>query len=274
MVDARNTFRKVTRKIYDFSPEQTQNLTAIIWLYRGQQDRFLKLVNRYLQSTLDSAQNVFDPISRFFKTYDTLAEIVADLGNESKQKYKLLKSDVGEFSATVTVRVETWTNTTLDNTGLQIGAEQLAPMVETSRDLTKQIDQVFKLTEKQVKNQKVRGRGLNRLTKDADEARKAAIEALRQVRYFHKQARWLQERFPDAKLRDIEGLVKLVSHADLEENDWSLTPGRYVGVVPEEDEDFDFEEALRDIHLDLASLNEEAAELAANIHKRFEELGI
>src|SRR5258706_2009577 len=47
MLDARNTYRKVTRKIYDFSPEQMQNLAAIIWLYRGQQQRFLGLVKDY-----------------------------------------------------------------------------------------------------------------------------------------------------------------------------------------------------------------------------------
>jgi type I restriction enzyme M protein len=36
MLDARNVYRKVTRKIYDFSPEQLANLTSIVWLYRGQ----------------------------------------------------------------------------------------------------------------------------------------------------------------------------------------------------------------------------------------------
>ena len=36
MIDARNIYRKVTRKIYDFSPEQEQNILAIVWLYRGQ----------------------------------------------------------------------------------------------------------------------------------------------------------------------------------------------------------------------------------------------
>ena len=41
MLDARNVYRKVTRKIYDFSPEQMQNLAAIVWLYRGQRERFL-----------------------------------------------------------------------------------------------------------------------------------------------------------------------------------------------------------------------------------------
>jgi type I restriction enzyme M protein len=69
-------------------------------------------------------------------------------------------------------------------------------------------------------------------------------------------------------------LVKLVSRAEIEAHDWSLTPGRYVGVAPEEvDEDFDFEEALHSIHIDLKGLNEEAVELAARIARDFEELG-
>jgi type I restriction enzyme M protein len=67
--------------------------------------------------------------------------------------------------------------------------------------------------------------------------------------------------------------VKLVDRATIEAHDWSLTPGRYVGVAPEEpDEDFDFEEALRAIHIDLQGLNEEAAELAARISRNFAEL--
>ena len=113
------------------------------------------------------------------------------------------------------------------------------------------------------------------LRKAADAARRDAVEQLKLVRYFYKQAHWLLSRFPDGELRDVEGLVKLVSHKELEANDWSLTPGRYVGVASEEvDEDFDFEEALRDIHVELAGLNEEATELAAKIARNFEELGI
>src|SRR5437773_9351651 len=50
MLDARNGYRKVTRKIYDFSPEQAHNLAAIVWLYRGQRERFLGLVKDYLGS--------------------------------------------------------------------------------------------------------------------------------------------------------------------------------------------------------------------------------
>ncbi len=46
-------------------------------------------------------------------------------------------------------------------------------------------------------------------------------------------------------------------------------------MAPEElDEDFDFEEALREIHVELEDLNTEAVQLAATIKKNFEELGI
>lgn len=101
------------------------------------------------------------------------------------------------------------------------------------------------------------------------------MEQLRQARYFYRQARWLQERFPESELLDVEGLVKLVGIEEIEKNDWSLTPGRYVGVAPEEvDEDFDFEETMRTIHAELNELNAEAVELAERIAGNFEELGI
>jgi type I restriction enzyme M protein len=118
------------------------------------------------------------------------------------------------------------------------------------------------------------GRDIARSRKAADEARQLAIEQLKQVRYFWRQAHWLTERFPEAKMCDVEGLVKLVDRAELKTNDWSLTPGRYVGVAPEEeDEDFDFDDALREIHIELEGLNDEAVQLAAIIKKNFKELG-
>jgi len=110
--------------------------------------------------------------------------------------------------------------------------------------------------------------------KQLDEERKAAIEQLKQAVYFHRHVAWLQDRFPNAELTAVPGLVKLVDRREIEAADWSLTPGRYVGVAPpEEDEDFDFEQTLHDIHTELADLNKEAAALAAKIQGNFEELG-
>jgi type I restriction enzyme M protein len=108
-----------------------------------------------------------------------------------------------------------------------------------------------------------------------DEERKAAVEQLKYVAYFHRQVMWLQERSPRAELEAVPGLVKLVDKQEIEAADWSLTPGRYVGVAPpDEDEDFDFEATLRDIHTELADLNKEAVELAAKIQANFGELGV
>src|SRR5215212_8195255 len=59
MLDARNVYRKVTRKIYDFSPEQLQNLLSIFWLYRGEEQRFLSLVADYLSRTLTESSACF-----------------------------------------------------------------------------------------------------------------------------------------------------------------------------------------------------------------------
>lgn len=158
-------------------------------------------------------------------------------------------------------------------------------MAERCRDLTKQIDLAAKLAGRAVdvatKELEAKASELwanvevNKTRKALEGVRADAVEALRGARYFVKQADWLQERFPDAVLADVEGLVKLVDRCEIAEHDWSLTPGRYVGVAPEEeDEDFDFEEALRSIHIDLTGLNEEAANLAARIARNFEELGV
>ncbi|MCU1335916.1 MAG: methylase [Bryobacterales bacterium] len=160
-----------------------------------------------------------------------------------------------------------------------------APIAGTSRDLGKQADHTFKLLsrlldicEKELnakEHDSWNTRDISRARKLYDDARHSLVEQLREIRYFQRQAAWLTERFPDAALVDVPGLVKLVDHAEIEQNDWSLTPGRYVGIAPEEvDDNFDFEEAIREIHVELNGLNEEAVELAMTIAKNFTGLGI
>ena len=271
MLDARNVNRKVTRKIYDFSPEQLQNLTSIIWLYRGQQDRFIGLVESYLQKTLSEAKETTDPITYFLDGLEKLMEN-HEPSKELKSSITIFKDDADSFAEAVECAKTKWESEPRDNAGLKQAAITMEPLAENCRDLIKQVDQLYKFAEKLIKE--AGGKGRTNPMKALDSFRKDAAEQLKQVRYIFKQAHWLQARFPDAELCDVEGLVKLVGHAALAENDWSLTPGRYVGVAPEiEDEDFDFEEVLSDIHIELKGLNEEAAILAAKIQKNFEELG-
>ncbi len=172
------------------------------------------------------------------------------------------------------------------NQALHAARRKFDPIAEAIRGLIKQVDLLYKLvarvadlgselTVAESVADIYDRRAVGRLVKQLDEERKAAVEQLKQVAYFHRQVVWLQERFPKAELEAVPGLVKLVDKQEIEAADWSLTPGRYVGVAPpEEDEDFDFEATLRDIHTELADLNKEAVELAARIQANFEELGV
>jgi len=160
------------------------------------------------------------------------------------------------------------------------------PLAESARGLVKQIDLLYKLAARAAQlAQELAAqdeaaeffdrRTMGKLVKQLDEERKDAAEQLKDCAYLHRQIVWLQDRFPKAEMADVPGLCKVVTRADIEAADWSLTPGRFVGVAPAEvDEDFDFEQTLRDIHLELADLNRESADLALKIQTNFEELGI
>ena len=211
-----------------------------------------------------------------------------ELMTELDKEYALFEQDIKQFYLNADKATSQWENTADANAALVRLTQQLEPLAEASRDLIKQTDLIYKLATRLIdeltssplplgEGPGVRGsnRDITRARKAADEARQSAVEQLKQVRYFWKQAHWLTERFPEAKLRDVEGLVKLVDIKEIEANDWSLTPGRYVGVAPEEvDEDFDFEETLREIHVELEDLNAEAVTLTATIKRNFEELGV
>lgn len=298
MLDARNVYRKVSRAVYDFSPEQQQNIAAIIWLYRGQGERFLKLVDSYIDQAVTGGSAAGAPLDAFTPVLGNLAGLVepfalternpdplAEIWQELATLRGTLCDDVAAFKTEFAARASNWAKSARDNDGLTAARAALHPAAERCRDLTKAIDLAAKLAGRAidiaVKDLEARdsdvwpGTDITRARKALETARATAVEALHQVRYFVKQADWLQDRFPDAKLRNVEGLVKLVDREEIKARDWSLTPGRYVGVAPEEvDEGFDFEEALRSIHIDLKGLNEEAAELATRIAKNFEELGV
>jgi len=285
MIDARNIYRKVTRKIYDFSPEQERNLLAIVQLYRGQTDRYLDLVSSYCRRTLEEAAACFaaekengaiQPLKEFttaLRPFLMEAANGADLQKELVESLAAFQADGEAFQKALAAEQTAWKTQKTGNGELKKAVDRLVPLAEASRNLVKQTDLLYKLASRI--SEKSGGREGARDLKAADDSRQRAALPLKQVRYFWKQAAWLTERFPEARLRDVEGLFKLVSIEEIAANDWSLTPGRYVGVAPEEvDEDFDFEEALREIHVELEDLNAEAARLAAVIKRNFEEPGI
>lgn len=65
MLDCRNIHRKVTRKIYDFSPEQLNNIAAIVWLYRGQTEKYLKLIQDYFSEVCSECAQIPNTLKAF-----------------------------------------------------------------------------------------------------------------------------------------------------------------------------------------------------------------
>ena len=87
--------------------------------------------------------------------------------------------------------------------------------------------------------------------------------------YFIKMAEWLQQRFPNAEFEDVTGLCKLANITDIEEQDYSLNPGRYVGVVIEEDglSEEEFELSITNDNKELNRLSSSSLDLEKIINK-------
>jgi type I restriction-modification system DNA methylase subunit len=79
--------------------------------------------------------------------------------------------------------------------------------------------------------------------------------------------------FPDGIYRDVPGLCKAATRAEIEAQGWSLNPGRYVGVAKgEELSDEDFKEQLEVLNEELEVLNAEARELEERIAENVVEI--
>ena len=87
------------------------------------------------------------------------------------------------------------------------------------------------------------------------------------------QREWLTSKFGlDGEYQDVLGLCKIATLSEIEEKNYSLTPGAYVGVAEVEDDGVDFHERMNEIHTELASLNKEANVLMNEIMKEWETL--
>jgi len=100
--------------------------------------------------------------------------------------------------------------------------------------------------------------------------RDKVIEAVKRASYFIAQSHWLLSRFPNGLYADAPGLCKLVHRNDIVANDYSLTPGRYVGAalnIEDYDDGEAFKTRMLEIHSDLAELNESAQNTATKIQE-------
>ena len=232
MLDARNVFRKVTRKINDFSPEQMQNLAAIVWLYRGQKERFLGLVKGYLgrvgtegaavpaalapfETTLGDLRGRFDAFANAVAGHGDIEaekkQALADAVTELCEAAELYEIDAKKLVAGLAAYGQKYAKAVPDKNEAQHTARKaFDPSAEAIRGLVKQVDLLYKLAARVADlgadlaaddaiSAAYDGRAAGRLVKHLDAERKATVEQLKHASYFHRQAAWLQDRFPEGR---------------------------------------------------------------------------
>lgn len=293
MLDARKIYRKVTSKVNDFSPEQLQNLICIVNLYRGNIQKFESTVKSYLQTSADFAKETAEAATELQKHLQKVLKTVSDFATKYAKENKEAKAFVDALSIEETASIyEQQSKLIAEAKKAKPNIEVLESIAHLCKALRKPQDKLIKQLldaistaakeyqlsknkdwkELNIKEQLDQLKALQqKLSGNPDEDE---LGLLHETEYFYKQAHWLTSRFPEGVYTNVEGLCKVVSQADIEAKDWSLSPGRYVGVDTATDDDFDYEERLNEIHIELEGLNEEAIALAKIISENYKELAI
>ena len=196
-IDARNYYTVVDRTLNEWSDWQLKNMNAIVWLYRGEIDKYSALLNEY-------------------------------------------RSALGSDKAFT---------------------EQVHELSEKAKALRAEAKKAVESAEKREK-------------KKTQEAYDVKLADLTDMLTIAKEANWLYEKFGDGVYVDVLGLCKVASITEIEEKDWSLTPGAYVGVAPIKDDGVDFKERMAEILQELLSLQAESNDLMDTISQNMEEMGL
>ena len=238
-IDARNIFTTIDRAHREFSPEQIQNIAIISRLHKGRRREFLALIDRYFASGMKRLAENSKPIklvcAQILEVLDDQAgqDAVAGLVKTWADLAPLQKAYAAyrkKNGATATVKNK--------NTAQRQLREIFDPFFKALHEGLKRIDKAVRHHEKAHAEQA--GQAGRRRTADrATRKLKTALEALhgevKHAESYFGHIHWLQERFPEAKYEDVTGLCKLADLEEVKEQDYSLNPGRYVGVVIEED---------------------------------------
>ena len=228
-IDARNYYTVVDRTLNEWTEWQLRNLQAIVHLYRGETDKYQRLLTDY--------NNAID-------------EAVASLKEQGEPFSQLIDEDT---------RPHFWgLMGWLDNAGHDYQ--------ELKKRITDQIEQTkscIKTAEGQIEKRKV---------KAMRQAGEAFCNVLSEILTTVNEHEWLVEKFGEGKYCDVLGLCKIATIQEIEEKNYSLTPGAYVGVAEQEDDGVDFHERMTEIHAELAQLNKEANVLMEEIMKGWETL--
>ena len=79
--------------------------------------------------------------------------------------------------------------------------------------------------------------------------------------------------FVDGTLEDVKGFCAVADIAEIEKQDFILTPGRYVGIEEQEDDGETFEEKMTRLTSELSELFDKSHELEDEIRRKLRAIG-
>ena len=254
-IDSRNYYTVVDRTLNEWTEWQMKNLNAIVWLYRGEIEKYQELVMAYRTQIVNDCIDLdseFENISGMLNGYgDPLTGVRQQISDTIKQADAI---------------------------------NQLVPLNEVLKHYTVELNAAFKALvsfgddlEKAEAKELAKSIDENATTWDRFKKTLSArveevVVKIKSCRSVIKEAKWLTEKFAEGIYADIPGLCKIASITEIEEKNWSLTPGAYVGVAPVKEDDENFEERMIEIHQELLTLQTEANRLMDNISANFEGL--
>ena len=196
-IDARNYYTVVDRTLNEWSEWKQKNLNAIVWLYRGETEKYQQLLAEYKEVLHcdGSFAEKLEQLQEELKAYQKNGKV--EVEKAAKKDKKAIQAHYDEGTA--------------------------------------------------FKNEEIT---------------------------IAKEAVWLYEKFGEGVYADVLGLCKVENRAEIEEKDFSLTPGAYVGVAPVDDDGVNFEERMAEIHSELLSLQAESNDLMETISKNLKEMGL
>ncbi|MFN6945359.1 MAG: N-6 DNA methylase, partial [Cytophagaceae bacterium] len=296
-IDARNVYHQIDRAHREWKEEHIQNMTAIVRLYRGENHRYLELVNHYSQKAGEAIQDIPAVFSAYQEKLKKSLENLKKYASESKDKRKpeeqkkLDKSGLLEklnklvLTECALQKIQAEKEIPVENQEQIAYAEklksyikaltQLDEILKANKDVVSEIwteaDKLLK-----VKNDKNWTElELNSLAKFLDELQQNWKTATEQVNYWYENIDWLQSRFPVAEYTDVTGLCKVADKAEYaEEQDYSLNAGRYVGVEIEEAtiSSEEFKERLKSLEEKLERYSLKSREIESQIFNNIKSL--